>query len=107
MCFLHVVQKRMELIELSIFEKNRLSDNKKIGRTKKEVGERCLTRLTVRKELILQPRRLLEKKVVMNPGGQCRADLTGRVDVFACGGIFAIEALQVAYGIAYRFVVRA
>lgn len=52
----------MELIELSIFEKNRLSDNKKIGRTKKEVGERCLTRLTVRKELILQPHRTTREK---------------------------------------------
>lgn len=28
----------------------------------------------------------------MNPGGQCRANLTDRVDVFVCGGIFAIEA---------------
>lgn len=39
-------QKRMELTELSIFEKNNFSDNKKIGRTKKKVGEKRLTRFT-------------------------------------------------------------
>lgn len=43
----------------------------------------------------------------MNPRGQSRTDLTGRVDVFACGGIFAIEALQVAHGIGDRLVNRA
>lgn len=44
--FRHAVQKENGVNRVKYFRKNSFSDNKKIGQTKKKVGEKRLTRLT-------------------------------------------------------------